>query len=129
MTTKNQIFQFFSDRGIYLPAYALDKVHLDIIQRIRNKESIFTIMYDLETDKSYEKYNNPTKGAYVQTLEREKTKKSVIGTSKENGEEIKFDSLYAAAVWLGKGKDAAGNIAKAAKGRTNSVYGYTWRWT
>jgi hypothetical protein len=128
MTSKKGIFDFFANMGIYLPTYQLELVYNEVIERVRNKESIFSICYDLETRTEFNKYKNHHQGAFVTVKEREATKRPIIRVGKD-GSEKSYDSIYAAAKDLGKSKDACGNISKAAKGRYSTVYGYTWRWS
>ena len=126
ITTKKELFNFYAGQGIFLPQYHLDQVYDDVISRIRKGESIFKIMYELESSREYSSYNEPAKGAFSLAQERDATKKGIISIDK-NGNETRYESLYAAAIALGKGKNGAGNISKAAKGRYKTIYGYSWR--
>lgn len=126
MTTKKEIYNFYAGMGIFLPSYQLDKVHESVISKIRNGDNIFKIMYELENSREYSSYNEPAKGAFSLSKERESTKKSVIRIDKD-GNKTYYDSFYAASIALGKGKNGAGNISKASKGRYNTIYGFSWR--
>ena len=133
MKTKKELYMHLAENlQIFLPSYQLDLVWDDMIKSIRNKESVFTILYRLEQDKELRQYNNKAKGAY--TIESEhlkwsdKSSKGVVQMNAETGEVIKeHKSIYSAAKSLGLSGDNAGNISRACTGKSDTAYGFKWK--
>lgn len=128
---KKEVFQVFTDNGIYLPEYQLGLV-CDIIKSEGKNRSVLSLLDELVSSDAYKKYNNPAKGAYVIDINtyHKDVRKEVEQIDPVDGVVVRvWPSLYAAGKHFSgnKKKNAAGNIAKTIKGKTKTAYGWSWR--
>jgi hypothetical protein len=131
MTIKQEVYNNLSQKGIFLTAHQLDKTYDQVTKRLNNKESIFTILRDLENDSFLKSFNDSKKGAYKLTNEHQtwskKSSSIVIKCDPETGDELQeYKSLYAAAASCGKYKGAS-NIKKSCE-LGGIGYGFKWKY-
>lgn len=136
MQSKKELYTYFAmTKGIFLPAYKLEKVLEELNSRMK-KEGFFTVLNSIETQliAEKEKYSDKKKGAYIVEdnkilMQAEELSKSVLQIDIKTGEVItKHKSLVSATKSIGKNRNEAGNISKVADGRRKSAYGYSWKW-
>jgi len=132
MKTKKELYTHLAENAkIYLPNYYLDMA-FNMLES-RGKKSVFSVLYEIESDKRFKKCKSALKGAYQ--LENKHIEwaaaasKPVIQLDKVTGEEIaRHDSLYSAAVSVGKSKNFSGNISDCCSGKAKSSCGFKWKW-
>lgn len=132
MKTKKELYLHLAENcKIYLPNYQLD-LAFDMLEN-RQKKSVFSVLYKIESDARFTKCKNALMGAY--TIENKhiewaaSASKAVIQLDKETGEEVgRHDSLYAAAVAVGKSKNFSGNISDVCNNKAKSSCGFKWKW-
>lgn len=121
MSTKKEIFKHLAQKGIYLPAYQLEKAE----QLIKSQKSYFAGINLIEKEESFKKYKDASFGAYSIEEDHMSDKRISIIRINANGLEEGFPSLYAAAAACGKQK-GFGNISKAIK-KNSIAYGFRWK--
>ena len=131
MNTKKEIFNYFSEKKIYLNYYFLDLA----TERLQKTKNVFAELDAIEAEYSIITSQLGTiakvKAAFVIDSSiikhREKVSKPVIMINKKTGEEIReFSSMYQAALFLEK-KNGFGPISAAANGKIKSAYGFKWQ--
>lgn len=112
MKKTRKIFNKFANQGIYLPVYWVQQIAQG--REVNMKEIV--------------KYDDPTKGMYVQNDEHKEWCSSVSKpvVAEKNGKKIYYDSIYKAAIGMGR-PGMCGNIRNAIK-KNCKAYGYTWNY-
>lgn len=139
ITEKTEIFEHFCINNIYLTDEAISDCIVKL-KEFKKLEGAFKAVYLLEdyVFKNYKNMINKKNAAFQELITKEKKKynehekwcekvSTKIDKIDENGSIISsYKSVYSAAIELGKGKNAVGNITNAIK-LNRKAYGFNWK--
>jgi len=125
-TQKKELFFLLAQKEIYLPLFQLDKA-FEILREQTKIIGPFKAIDALVDSEEFKQYNDIKKGAYVIYKQKKEGAKAIVQSSKSGEKVNEYESIYAAAIALGKGSQGAGHISLCLNGKSKSAYGYVWK--